>query len=451
MSALNDLLALIDHPDPYRAAPPDLRALQLAAMQERFDDLRGRIKLVDQRARDAGIDTLTSPADMVPLLFAHTTYKSYPETFIDKGRWDRMNLWLQTLSGHPVENIDVAGITDADDWIARLRAAGHLVFASSGTSGKCSFMNQSPRDVELYLRGYLNCQRWAFAGMPVNKSRPVFAMFPRYGVHRMVEIVKQFAEQVARPGALYFMSDEPVTARLNIRMGQMRRAIAAGSATPEEIAAYEAETAERQRRVQADMEQFFDALFEHRGEPIYMNSMWASLYRVVEAGRARGIKDGAFHPDTFIGVGGGLKGAQLPPDYREQIQRFFGIDPSHYRNSYSMVEMNGICPWHDAAQGHVMAPWVVPLVLDKSGEHWLDPDAHGGVVEGRLAFYDLLQEGRWGGIISGDKVTVDFNAGGGFNGPKIKAISRYSDLPEGDDKLSCAGTIEAYVRGAINE
>ena len=35
-------------------------------------------------------------------------------------------------------------------------------------------------------------------------------------------------------------------------------------------------------------------------------------------------------------------------------------------------------------------------------------DGDDGVVEGRFGFLDLLYEGRWGGLITGDKVTVDF-------------------------------------------
>jgi hypothetical protein len=30
----------------------------------------------------------------VPLLFAHTVYKSYPPSFVEKGRWDRLLQWL---------------------------------------------------------------------------------------------------------------------------------------------------------------------------------------------------------------------------------------------------------------------------------------------------------------------------------------------------------------------
>lgn len=69
--------------------------------------------------------------------FRHTTYESCPESLVTKGRWDRTNRWLDSLS-----SCRAAGI---DDWIEGLEAAGHLVTSSSGTSGNASFRNTRPR------------------------------------------------------------------------------------------------------------------------------------------------------------------------------------------------------------------------------------------------------------------------------------------------------------------
>ena len=98
----------------------------------------------------------------------------------------------------------------------------------------------------------------------------------------------------------------------------------------------------------------------------------------------------------------------------------------------------------------MLPPWIVPLVLDKAGEKLLNPADGRGVVEGRFAFIDLLVEGRWGGIITGDKVKVDFSPGhDDIRTAVVQRVERYQDLEEGEDKLSCAGTMEEYVRGAV--
>jgi hypothetical protein len=51
-------------------------------------------------------------------------------------------------------------------------------------------------------------------------------------------------------------------------------------------------------------------------------------------------------------------------------------------------------------------------------------------------------------VISGDHIHVDFEpCACGNPSPSIRDdIYRYADL-EGDDKIGCAGTVDAYVRG----
>jgi hypothetical protein len=66
--------------------------------------------------------------------------------------------------------------------------------------------------------------------------------------------------------------------------------------------------------------------------------------------------------------------------------------------------------------------------------------------------FDVSIDGRWGGIISGDRVVVDYDPSlTGRAVPAVTEIARYSDLEGGDDKLTCAGTIDSFVRGAVGE
>ena len=71
-----------------------------------------------------------------------------------------------------------------------------------------------------------------------------------------------------------------------------------------------------------------------------------------------------------------------------------------------------------------------------------------GEIEGRAAFFDLALDGRWNGVITGDKISLDLDpCVCGAKSPSIRDnIVRFADL-EGDDKIGCAGTVDAYVRG----
>ena len=180
MSALDPFYAMLrGDADPFRAHPRDLRDLQLAAMKERFAERSTQIRLLRRRADDMGVETINRHADMIPLLFAHQIYKSYPEQFIDNGRWKHLATWLQTLSSNPVSDIDMTGVEDVDAWMGKLRDAGHYVFSSSGTSGKCSFINQTRTDLDSVTE---SCVKLGIHGNALLHrdfgKRPVFLMMP---------------------------------------------------------------------------------------------------------------------------------------------------------------------------------------------------------------------------------------------------------------------------------
>ena len=453
MNALEQLLKLTKAPDPFRNAPDNLYRLQLEAIRERVAQRRKQIRLLDQRAKDAGIGDVRHLQDLVPLLFADANYKSYPDSFVDRGRWDRMSLWLQTLSTNLIEGVNYDLIKDLDDWVAELRRCGHYVMSSSGTSGKQSFLDQSEFDREMGWKLMLQGISWSVSNLRKKPGGyPVFALLPSGGSYTATERTGRFIEEVGTPGDIHYMSHIPQSAQDLVTAGRLRREIAAGSAKPSDIADFESRSKAQAEKVQKDFTEFRDQLLRRRHEPMLIIGMMATLYAVVADAKSRGIPDGDFHPDTVISVGGGRKGANLPEDFEEQCYRFFKLDETNFNDGYGMAEMSGFCPISHKTGGWTIPPWIVALVLDKKGETLLNPEDGNGQTEGRFAFVDLLVEGRWGGLISGDQVTVDFSPGrDGLKTPLVRNLFRYKDLPGGDDKLSCAGTIDAYIRGVVED
>jgi hypothetical protein len=220
--------------------------------------------------------------------------------------------------------------------------------------------------------------------------------------------------------------------------------MADGTAKPADIAAYEATSEGRQKAVDQAVGVSAEALVRARGDKLFLSGLWASLFKVAEAVRALGYSGKDFHEENTIYVGGGLKRAVLPPNYREYVFETFNLSPARVFQMYGMQELNTGMPRCRAGRYHV-APWLMCLVLDQAGEK-LMPQS--GEIEGRAAFFDLSLEGRWGGVISGDKITVNYGrCACGNRSPSIRDdITRYADLP-GGDKISCSGTIDAYVRG----
>ena len=188
------------------------------------------------------------------------------------------------------------------------------------------------------------------------------------------------------------------------------------------------------------------AVVQARHDKLHLSGLWAGIYNVAKAVRDMGYSAKDFNPENSIYVGGGLKRAVLPPDYREFVYDTFNISPDRNYQNYSMQELHSGMPRCRKGGRYHLPPWLVPLVLDKQGDNLL-PQAK-GEYEGRAAFFDLSIDGRWGGVISGDKISIDFSpCACGAKGASIRDdVVRYADL-EGDDKIGCAGTVDAYVRG----
>ena len=89
-SATEQLVGLVGAKDCFGVAPDELLAVQLEAANERLQSQIQTIPLLANRAESGGVDGIKTPADLVPLLFAHTTYKTYAERWLNEGQWDRM-------------------------------------------------------------------------------------------------------------------------------------------------------------------------------------------------------------------------------------------------------------------------------------------------------------------------------------------------------------------------
>jgi hypothetical protein len=446
-SAVDQLLRMARAEDRFGHAEQTLRATQVAAMNERFQERRDSIRLLGHRAAEAGIGEVRASADMVALLFPHTAYKSYPESFLSQGRWDRLINWLGTIDAHPIPPIDSTAIADIDGWIERLEAVGHYISCSSGTTGKSAMLPASDKDMAWSRVDTVQAFAWG-SGVAPARDRRIMGLAPVAAVpkNRIIGEAQEAAYgDPARPRFTYPVP--PLTVGALTKMVVLRKAIADGTAKPDDIADFERTSQERQKILDDAVGLSAEALIAVRHEKLYISGLWNNLYQVAKAVRERGFSARDFHPDNCIYVGGGLKRAQLPPDYQEYVHETFNIPTGRHFQNYSMQELNSAMPkCRDGGRYH-LPPWIVPLILDKEGDA-LMPHPEKGEVEGRAAFFDLSLDGRWGGVITGDRVSLDFGpCACGNAGPSIRDdIVRYADL-EGDDKIGCAGTVDAYVRG----
>ncbi|AIT82083.1 hypothetical protein [Novosphingobium pentaromativorans] len=441
--AIERLKALREMPDVFDIPEEVLRPLHIAATQEALDAQRPHIPVLDKRARDMGIDRVRSLDDVVPLLFAHSNYKSYPASFLAQGRWKALLQWLAMVSTPDYSDVDVEGIADIDDLLQRLWAAGYCVTTSSGTGGKLSMVPKSTGDMNR-LKDFILHFREMERPLPPERQFHFFCFGPVLGTYTATSINAFTIEGFARPDSTYVLIEEPMRNVAIMRMAEMRRRMADGTATPDEIAQMEAQAAAQSEQMKERFASMADKFLELRHERVWLSAMTAQLWDLMLLARERGIERAELGPGSVITGGGGRKHLNLPDDFQEQLNDFYGTrGPA----GYGMSEMSWLYPACGAGRYHVH-PFAAALILDERGERLL---AREGVVEGRFAFMDPTTDYRWGGLISGDKVTADFGSCPcGRKGMTIlDPIRRYADINADGDKIECAGTIDAYIRGGF--
>lgn len=444
-SAIERLVQLVGSNDCFDISPGELLPVQLEAANERLRSQAQRIPLLANRVESGGIDRIKQPADLVPLLFAHTTYKTYAEAWLNDGQWERMGKWLATVSTRDVEGLDTSGVQTLDDWLKQLESVGHYLSCSSGTTGKPAMLSCTEDDIDLSARINSEALLWA-TGLTRGEDRKFLGLGPQFAAPREDAIRQAMIDCFSTRYPPYqFGEGEPITVGSMVDMITLRRKLTDGTARPNEILEFERIAAQRGADMEASAKKAVDAVIEARAVPLLATGMFATLYQIAEGIRAKGHGGDDFDPHNAMMVAGGLKGAVLPDNYREYVLETFNVDEERLYHAYSMREINATFPLCRRGRYHV-SPWVIMLPLDSSGERLLDPGS--GEIDARAAFFDISIEGRWGGVISGDRVGVSFGrCACGHQGPTVgREITRFADLP-GGDKITCAGSIDAYVRG----
>ena len=443
-----------DYGEGFGLDPQALEAAQLAGARRRFHDLAGKIAPLGRLAEENGIADIASWEDLAPLMFPHTVYKSYPFSFLEQGRFDRLTRWLGSLTTVDLSRVEVAGIETIDDWIAALERQSDLApIHTFGTTGKLSFIPREKRHIELSARINANCIR-DFA--PGGKGRdllidhlPLISPSYRRGASAIARGMNSMAQLYAGgiDNALFLYPDAYFSADVASLAGRLRAAETRGEAgqiaiSPALIARRE-EFAAREANRADDMDRFFaEARERFAGQDVFLFAVWPILFEWAEEGLKRGLRN-VFGPNSILTSGGGSKGRVLPDDYREQIFDFLGFN--RYLEFFGMSELIANAPRCEQGNYH-FPPVIVPLLLDPDSGALLP---RVGTQTGRLAVMDLLADSYWGGIVTGDRVTIHYGdqcpceRHGPYMGP---GIARFSDLKGGDDKINCAGAPEAHDR-----
>lgn len=431
----------------------EVEAVQLAAMNLRLAERRGQVQMLAKLADAQGIDAIASLDDLAPLLMPHDIYKSYPVSLLAKQQFARLNGWLSKLTRYSLADVDVSSCDSIDSWLTTIRDETPLdVGASSGSSGTCSFYPKSKRDYRLSMTGLRVqlAQKFGEDPRPGDIADKIHAIIPLYrdGHASMGAFGKYSCEVFAKgdPAYWHYCFDFKLSSDLMWLAARLRAAAAKGDVSkvdvPPSLLARREEWEQAQKDMPAQQLAFVNRMVkELAGERVFVMSTSNLLYAVAKRGLEEGVS-GVFAPDSVFMGGGGAKGVPLPDDLEEVICRFFNTD--RMISSYGMTEMNSFSVLCDHDRYHVL-PWVTPYLLDlDTGQ----PLPRRGTQTGRAAFFDMTADSCWGGLVTGDLVTIDWDHHcecGRTSWALEKKINRVSEIQGGDDKISCAATPQAQA------
>jgi hypothetical protein len=427
----------------------EIDALQLAALKQRFAELRDRIPMLKKLADAQGIDRVEQFDDVVPLLFEHTVYKSYPPSLLEKRNFAQINKWLGKLVtpelAEKLAEADVSGCEGLDDWFARMdRAVPELRMShTSGTSGTVSFLPQSAREWRKAVQ-VRKMYIWGTEG-PVTPDPDLHTVYPYHRAGYLSHVrANDFLIEALLPSEANFHPAYPSTLSSDVlHLGaKVRAAHAKGTLDRLEISPALKAKKLAFDKLQAEMPQHLATFFERvthelRGKRVYVGATWNLLHNMAKAGLERGLQ-GVFSPESFITTTGGAKGVVQPEGWREDVLRFTGAKVLN--ESYAMSETPSGSHVRCEHGHYHFSRTVIPFLLDPETSK---PLPRIGRQTGRAAFLDLGADTRWGGFITGDEITVEWDkpcACGRTGAYVAEPIQRYSDKNGGDDKITCAAT-----------
>jgi hypothetical protein len=424
----------------------EVEEAQREALARRFQALRSEIVALDKLASRQGVKRIDTVEEAVPAFFDHRVYKSYPLSLLEKRQFDRLTAWMRRLTVHDITKVPLDGVSSVDSWLDRLDDYGMIVGHSTGTTGKLSFIPRSQTEWPAWRAAYFEMRRAATGVDTFRINIPSFQPGYRYGHHMATKMQALFARESAEgEEGRHVLYDYALSSDLLSLAGRLQAAEERGELDQLDIDPKlledRAELIERSRHRDEDLQRWFAKLADDfRGQRVRVSGTASDLVQLAQRGREQGVVC-EFTPDSILLTSGGLKGLKNPPpDWEQVVKDFFGID--RISSMYGMSECMGLAPLCRKGYYHFF-PYTIPVMIDQDGTVL----PREGVHTGRLGVFDLLAESYWGGFMSGDRVTLywDYACECGWTGPRIDGnIARFADLEGGDDKITCAGTAQAY-------
>ncbi len=432
-----------------------LEELQTEVLRMRFQQQRERIPALAKLADSQGITEVSEFNDVTPLCFEAAVFKSYPGFLLESGQFDKLTTWLNRLTVHDLSQVDASGCDSIHSWLDLLCAETEVdPIATSGSTGSMSFSPRDKSDWRMQILGSLRLQLLQEFGKPPSEAdlnEKLHVCLPSHGdghtsLFRMGHYLRKYLA-LDSDDHFHPVFDTPGDTDVMYLAAQVRAAESRGdnrvNVLPS-LLARRSELGATERDRPAKVARWLDYMVtELKGKRVFLLAPPPFLYDCAQKGLATGSTC-EFAPNSVVYTGGNTASLGLPDDWLDVANRFFNSNSNlNLKWIYGFNELTPLSVRCEHGRYHIV-PWSIPLILDTETNQPLPRE---GVQVGRGAFFDLAINGVWGGIVSGDKVEIDWNeCPCGRTSPHLADnITRFGQEDGGGDKITCAATPQAHT------
>ena len=358
-----------------------------------------------------GVSERAKTDDLFKVMLIDKVFKSYPTEYPEKEP-EKFLTWLNKIVTKPIK-VKIEPQKSLQSFLDKLSGYIWLSY-SSGTTGRFSFIPRDEKTVEYCIKSYSEAAV-AISGDYVRKMHFILAL-PRK-THLFISwIPKEVAERIS--------------GKVTVLLNQVSADIVRARTKPPTCFSEKIKASLIGVLGNIMKSQLIKKLYREvkkaveKGEEVIvfgsMPVMYAFCKKLIERGERLELPG-----RSIIVTGGGFKlekGVSLE-DFRRMLNEALGVPaPERHVDGYGMCECNTLfysCV--DGGEKHV-PPWIKPVLLDEE----LNPLPEYGRQTGRFAFFDPLAQSYPGFIITGDKVTINWNGCSKCSreGPVIESIER---------------------------
>ena len=291
-----------------------MEELQLAALALRFNQGLEQVAMVSKLAGRQRITQVSEFDDVVPLLFEHTMYKSYPLSLLERQQFDKLTSWVSKLTPIDLSAVDASKCDSIDSWLAVLADKAELqITYTSGTSGTMSFLPVSRHDHR--VRARVKRRRISRRSASRHQRWPSTSRSTLLAVRTAGMLLEAMKIEVARgQDAFTHLSPVRPSADLLWLAARLRFAAARGDSArvevPAALLARRGELEQAQASDPAAVQAWIDGIAGLQGENVLWQVFPADIYQIAAARLDKGER-WSFTPESRVVCQGGSKGRAL--------------------------------------------------------------------------------------------------------------------------------------------